>query len=137
LILKHERSRAMSQVVKAITAVETNERRIIDGLFSPLFHDVFNVKSHIQQDPATYLTQYKIGVTIGSSVFVEEDFSDTNKNEIALEESINRTKRQVVEAIFGEFRHDFLLIEKALYDRDFLKARDYLAKFQDKMFTDN
>jgi hypothetical protein len=51
-----------------------------------------------------------------------------------LEEAIHRTKRQVIEAIYGEFRQDLMMVERALYDRDFQKARDCLRILEQKMF---
>ena len=126
----------MSQVVKAITAHDTGERKTFHNPFSPLFQDVFDIKSEVQEfryNPDV-AKAYKIGVTVGSQVWVNDLESTVNEN--ALTEAINRTKRQVIEAIFGEFRHDFMMIERALYDRDFQKARSYLTEFEKKMFSD-
>ena len=124
----------MSQVVKAITAHDKGERKVFEG-FSPLFQDVFTVKSEIQEMRYEEVAkQYRIGVTLGSQVWVSD--AETIGNENALTEAIDRTKCQVIEAIFGEFRHDFMLVERALYDRDFQKARSYLTQFENKMFSD-
>ena len=38
----------MSQVVRAIEAHDTGERKLIKESFSTLFQDVFNIKSHTQ-----------------------------------------------------------------------------------------
>ena len=126
----------MSQVVKAITSHDTGQRKVFSDGFSPLFQDVFTSKSTIQdlRGLNDVTKEYRIGVTIGSNVYVSE--LEAIGNESALHEAINRTKRQVIEAIFGEFRTDFMLIERALYDRDFQKARSYLAQFENKMFSD-
>ena len=124
----------MSQVVKAITAHDKGERKIFEG-FSPLFQDVFSIKSDIQELRHEEVAKiYRIGVTLGSQVCVTD--TETIGNENALTEAINRTKRQVIEAIFGEFRHDFMMIERALYERDFLKARFHLTELENKMFND-
>jgi hypothetical protein len=48
--------------------------------------------------------------------------------------AVQRTKRQVVEAIFGEFRADFRSIERALYDSDIETARVMFHALEDKMF---
>jgi hypothetical protein len=123
----------MSQVVKAITGYDTGERKLIQG-FSPLFQDVFNVKSDIQNLYCEEVAkQYRIGVTLGAQVLVSENEAVSNHN--ALTEAVERTKRHVIEAIFGEFRTDFMNVERALYDRDFQKARDHLRVFEEKMFT--
>ena len=79
------------------------------------------------------LKQYRIGVTLGAQVLVSENEALSNHN--ALTEAVERTKRHVIEAIFGEFRTDFMNVERALYERDFQKARSYLTQFEKKMFT--
>jgi flagellar biosynthesis chaperone FliJ len=125
----------MSQVVKAITAHDTGNRKIIRDEFSPLFQDVFSVKSQIQDLKLTegVAKEYRIGVTIGSQVSVSELEIAQGKIDV-LQEAIDRTKRHVIEAIFGEFRQDLMMIERALYDRDFQKSRDYLSILEQKMF---
>ena len=125
----------MSQVVRAIEAHDTGERKLIKESFSTLFQDVFNIKSQTQDLNGTegVAKQYRIGVTIGSQVHVSE-LDLLQEGGDALEEAIHRTKRQVIEAIYGEFRQDLMLAERALYDRDFQKARDYLRILEQKMF---
>lgn len=125
----------MSQVVRAIEAHDTGDRKLIKESFSTLFQDVFNIKSQIQELKSTegVAKQYRIGVTIGSQVHVSE-LDLLQEGGDALEEAIHRTKRQVIEAIYGEFRQDLMLTERALYDRDFQKARDYLRILEQKMF---
>ena len=125
----------MSQVVKAISAQDTGERKVFHDSFSPLFQDVFNTKSEIQEFKhlSDVAKVYRIGVTLGAQVYVED--LEMMANENALTNAIDRTKRQVIEAIFGEFRQDFMLVERALYDRDFQKAREYLRVFEDKMYS--
>lgn len=121
----------MSQVVKAITATKTDRVRMINVL-SPLMQDVFSVREDIREDPVTLETQYRIGVTIGSQVFVS-DF-DKMASDNALTAAIYRTKRQVIEAIFGEFRQDFRMIERDLYDRNIEAARIKFHELEKKMF---
>lgn len=124
----------MSQVVKAITATDTGDRRLIDS-FSPLFRDVFSVKEQISELRGDEIAKvYKIGVTIGNQCMVSE--LEQMKYEDALTEAIKRTKRGVIEAIFGEFRQDMRHLENAIYDRDFAKARDALRQLEVKMFED-
>mgnify|MGYP003705306865 CR=1 FL=1 len=78
---------------------------------------------------------YKIGVTLGSSVMVTEQDMIEDKSGTALTQAITRTKRQIIEAVFGEFRTDIMMIERALYDHDFQKARSLLVQLEDKMFS--
>jgi glycyl-tRNA synthetase (class II) len=125
----------MSQVVRAIEAKDEGQRKIIRESFTPLFQDVFSVKEHTQDLRSTEGVgkQYRIGVTLGAQVWVSELEILQGKCDV-LQEAIDRTKRHVIEAIFGEFRQDLMLIEHALYDRDFQKARDYLRILHQKMF---
>ena len=57
------------------------------------------------------------------------------KDEYALGHAIGRTKNQVIEAVFGEFRQDFRLIEKHLYNYEFEEAATALRRMEDKMFS--
>jgi hypothetical protein len=126
----------MSQVVKAIVETDTGKRAVIEDKFSPLFQDVFNTKSEIFETYNDYhqvVKVYRIGVTLGCQAVVNE--IDAIDNPESLPAAIERTKRQVIEAIFGEFRQDFMMVERALYDRDFQKAREYLRVFEDKMYS--
>lgn len=124
----------MSQVVKAVIAEDTGDRKLLDS-FSPLFQDVFSVREEIHemrtmQDVAKV---YRIGVTLGSQCMVSE-YEQLTKEDV-LAEAINRTKRSIIEAIFGEFRGDLMHLENAIYDRDFLKAKSLLRSLENKMFS--
>lgn len=122
----------MSQVVKAITAEDTGNRKLIDS-FSPLFQDVFNVKETIQEVRYEEVAKvYRIGVTIGNQCMVTESMQAGHED--SLTEAINRTKRGVIEAIFGEFRGDIMHLETAIYNRDFAKAKELLRVLEHKMF---
>lgn len=123
----------MSQLVKAIMSTDTGDKKLINS-FSPLFQDVFEKKEHIAEvrDSDMYLAKiYKIGVTLGAKVTVSE--LDAVHGDAILE-AVERTKRSIVEAVFGEFREDFYRLESAIYDRDFQKARTLLTEFQRKMY---
>lgn len=120
----------MSQVVNAIVATKGDRHRIKQ---TKLFNDVFSVREDMQTTrTASSEIQYKIGVTIGSQCWV--DHLEYLKDGNALEAAIERTKRQVIEAIFGEFRADFRNIERALYDSDIETARVMFHALEDRMF---
>ena len=122
----------MSQVVKAITAEDTGNRKLIDS-FSPLFQDVFSVKETIQELRHDEVAKvYRIGVTLGAQCMVTESMRDANEDSLKL--AIDRTKRSVIEAIFGEFRGDIMHLETAIYNRDFAKAKELLRVLEHKMF---
>lgn len=126
----------MSQVVKAIAAIDTGQRKVFDEKkFTPLFQDVFESKLQVSDaQDISYVTAkvFKIGVTLGQTAMVTE--LEQLGSDDALSEAIYRTKRSVIEAIFGEFREDFMRVQNALYDRDFQKARTLLVAFENKMF---
>lgn len=122
----------MSQVVKAITATDTGNRKLLDS-FSPLFQDVFSVKEttyELRNDEVAKV--YRIGVTIGAQCMVTASMRDANVE--SLNEAINRTKRSVIEAIFGEFRSEIMHLETAIYNRDFAKSKELLRVLENKMF---
>lgn len=122
----------MSQLSKAIVATDTGERKYIQQKLSPLFQDVFSVKSELL--PVTTPTDigkvYRIGCKIGSQTVVSEGY----QHDGALEAAIMRTKRQVIEGVFGEFRPHFRCIEKAIYDHDYNEAGRLLHEMEHLMF---
>jgi hypothetical protein len=119
----------MSQVVNAITAIKGDRRRLKQ---TRLFQDVFSVREDIAEVQAMTQTQYRIGITLGSQCWVDDLAIIRNDN--AIELAVQRTKRQVIEAIFGEFREDFRNIERSLYDSDVETARVQLHAMEKKMF---
>ena len=119
----------MSNVVNAIMAKKGDRARPKQ---TKLFRDVFTVREDIQTVTAGIEVQYRIGVTLGSECWVDEISIIKAPN--ALEMAIDRSKRQVIEAIFGEFRADFRNIERALYDSNIEEARVMLHDLEKKMF---
>jgi len=119
----------MSKVVNAIMATKEDRRRLKQ---TKLFQDVFAAREDIQTVPSGTEIQYRIGVTLGAQCWVSE--MEQLKNDDSLVMAVERTKRQVIEAIFGEFRADFRSIERALYDSDIETARVMFHALEDKMF---
>ena len=119
----------MSNVVNAIMAKKGDRHRLKQ---TKLFRDVFTVREDIQTAAAGIEVQYRIGVTLGSECWVDEISKISEPD--ALEMAIDRSKRQVIEAIFGEFRVDIRNIERALYDRNIEEARVMLHDLEKKMF---
>lgn len=118
----------MSNLVKAIEAHRTGESfRFIE--YSPLFNSVFDVQSTVTELKYEDCIQYRIVATFGSEVCVDRGSGDS------LGFAIERVKRSVIEGIFGEFRSDFILIEQALYNKNFQEATKLLREFERKMFT--
>ncbi len=132
----NERNNKMSQIVRAITAHKTGDRKVLNDVYTPLFIDMVDIESKISKQTlidTDIAVKYRIMVNIGADVLVSEAEQEETQG-MALAESIKRTKRHVVEAIFGEFRHDLMMIQRALYDRDFKKSKDLLLELELKMF---
>lgn len=119
----------MSQLVKAVQYVDTKDRVIINRGFSPLFTDLVEVKSYSHQD-VLFGHKYRIGVKIEATATIPESkiFGDH------LDDAVDRVKRQIVEAVFGEFRQDFERVHMALNNYDVETAMLMLIKFQEKMY---
>ena len=126
----------MSQVIKAITAKPQDRRRVYDKELSPIFTDVFNVKEDFAKTIGAMGTQtlYRIGCNIGAEAWIDNIGVDDTEQSIA--DAVQRTRKAVIEAIFGEFRGQFYRIEKALYDRDYEQARALLNQLEVSMFSD-
>jgi len=121
----------MSEVVKAIKYLDLGERKYVQSKKNPLFEGVFNAKA-VAGDTYTetgfVAKRYRIEVRIGADAFIS--------NEDSIHHSVERTKRQVIEAIFGEFRPHFRQIEKAIYDYDYHEAGKLLHEMEKKMYED-
>lgn len=127
----------MSQVAKAIVATDTGDRKFIPKGLSPLFTDVFSAKSELGESYSTsgdVGIKYRIGVRIGAECVVT-DYERLESDNV-LQHAINRTKRQVIEGVFGEFRPHFRRIEKAIYDYNYEEAGRLLHDMERIMFEE-
>ena len=126
----------MSQVAKSIVATDSGRRTLITKGFSPLFTDVFAAHSEVREvmEPEGVAIHYRIGTKIGADCLVTS-FERLSSDE-ALKEAIFRTKRQVIEGIFGEFRQHFRRIEKAIYDHKIEEAGRLLYLMEHQMFEE-
>lgn len=127
----------MSQVVKAIVATDTGDRKVITKGLSSLFTDVFQSKSdwHEVRDNENGVARiYRIGIKIGAQATVTD--YEYMRDVDALSEAVKRTKRQVIEGIFGEFRPHLRMIEKAIYNHDMEEAGRLLHEMEHIMFEE-
>lgn len=123
----------MSQIVNAIHSFDTGDRKYIPQKTSRLFQNVFDAKSEWETVHTPLIAKvYKIQVKLGSTVMVEDHPNKNHDEELAL--AVERIKKQIVEAIFGEFRTNFRELEIALYDYDYETARVLLDRFETQMF---
>lgn len=118
----------MSQLVKAVQYVDTKDRVIINQGFSRLFQDLIEVKSYSKSDVVGH--KYRIGVKIEATATIPE--SDILIDQV--DKTIDRVKRQIVEAVFGEFRQDFERIHMTLNNYDVETARLIVIELQEKMY---
>lgn len=82
--------------------------------------------STYEQPP--YLIGYRLECNIGSQFFVNENDSQ------ALDRAIIKSKRALLEEIFGEFRQDLYNLDVALYNQDYQKAKTLLDGVMKNMF---
>lgn len=123
----------MSQLVTAIMATDTKERRVLKMKTSQLFQDLFSGREDVGEvySPDIGIV-YKVGVTLGATTFVQDHDHLADPN--ALQRAIRRTKEQVIEAVFGEFRSYFRQIDIALYKHEHEEAARLLGEMEKKMF---
>ncbi len=123
----------MSQLVTAIMATDTKERRVLKMKTSQLFQDVFSGREDVGEVYSPDIgILYRIGVTLGATTFVQEHDHLADPN--TLQRAIRRTKEQVIEAVFGEFRSYFRQIDIALYRHEHEEAARLLGEMEKKMF---
>ena len=118
----------MSELAKAITANVTTYRQAV----SPLFREMFRADVEHSRPQLETGRVYSIKATFGANVLITDQELASNDESVSM--AVERTKRQVIEAVFGEFRPNFRMIEKAIYERDIEKASKLLYEMEMKMF---
>jgi hypothetical protein len=127
----------MSQLVRAIKAHRTTKEKAVQSSLSGLLKDVLHIDSSLLSNPCR-LSIYEICVKIGRSYFIDED-SLYRSNIDLVEVGIEQVKLEIIEAIFGEFREDFIKLRRALYEECYPpseKALKILKEFETKMFSE-
>jgi hypothetical protein len=122
----------MSNLVKFVEAVDTGNRKIIRQKMPPLFENLVSGEATVQQVPHDAGILYRIGVKFGSQALITD--VERLKSDHVITEAIDRTKRQIIEAVFGEFRPYFRRLELAIYDYDYETAGKILYEFERQMF---
>ncbi len=94
--------------------------------------DIFDRMVAVTKETAslsfTNAIEYRIMVTIGSMVVVSEQQSEE------LDIAIRNVKRNIVEAVYGEFRENIAQLRLALYSRDTFKAIEVLDTLVNEMY---
>lgn len=127
----------MSQIARAIQYCDTGDRKIRKEKLSPLFDQMVDVKSTWEDgtkiEPLV-LKMYRIQLTLRNQFAVSELELTKSKTDAPIAEGVNRAKRQMIEAVFGEFRPYFRQIEQAIYEYNMEEAGRLLHKMEDVMF---
>lgn len=118
----------MSKLVQAVQATETKWRF---AELNTLFNDMVTIeKEYVPTNSIITYGEYRVRAIFGSTTKIHTE----QVNEV-LPHIIEKVKRAIVEAVFGEFREDFRLLDKAVWERDLDKVSELLQKFEVKMFS--
>lgn len=114
----------MSKLSEMIQAAQTNERCHV---FTPLI----DIRSEVKPTPPCVYPEhyiYELTAKFGCNATVR--FGDNGE----LDQKLRMIRRQVVEAIFGEFRENIHEIQRALADYDCATATSAVSDLYDRMF---
>jgi hypothetical protein len=128
----------MSQLVRAIKAHDTNKEIAVQSSLSSLLKDVLHIDSSLSLDLPNRLRIYEIGVKLGRQWMIDED-SLYRSNIDLIKIGKEQAKLEIIEAVFGEFREDFIKLKRALYEHSYPyneKALKILKEFETKMFSE-
>lgn len=121
----------MSQFAKNLQCYKTEQIRPDYTLLAKMMDATITTSV----DPMKYLHQYEVGVKLSTQFYITDQVLRESIDSGVLNHNVNRAKRLLVEAVFGEFRENFLRMRHALYERDYDKLNEELDNFQDKMFN--
>lgn len=121
----------MSKLAKAVLARQTD--RHIHQQLGPLFNNTVDIEENFSTFvPTHWAKTYRIEARFGVQCVVDE--SEELRDPNALSHAVQSAKRQIIQAVFGEFQEDIRLIEGALWERKFDEARSLLMSMERKMF---
>jgi hypothetical protein len=130
----------MSQISKALYATDTGKRFAPRGL-SPIFRDVLDesvtgLSHHIQDltPSSSVYSCYKLQLKLGINFMVGDADISHSKHDV-VSASILNAKRNMVEAIFGEFRPQLTRIRMAIENYDTVEATRLLNELEEQMFS--
>jgi hypothetical protein len=117
----------MSKLSQAIQAVQTKDRHYK----MPLLIDVTDDTYTFYSEPASnnFVNEYRVEAKFGTRIMTDQSTSST-----ILDMKINDCRRNIIEAVFGEFRIEFVEVYHALAHRDIDGAMLALENFHHKMF---
>lgn len=113
----------MSKLAEMIQAAQTNERRHV---FTPLIDIRSEVHPVNRARPDHYI--YELKAAFGCNVTIK--FGDHGE----ADHKLKMIRRQVIEAVFGEFRENLHEIQRALANYDCAAATEAVKDLYDRMF---
>lgn len=122
----------MSQIARAIQYTDTGNRTTVCPKLSPLFENMVDVKSEYCDKYVVLgiLKTYRIQLKLTNDFKIDELAPPES-----IKEGVDRAKRQLIEAVFGEFRPQIRRIEQAIYDYNMEDAGRLLRELEENMFN--
>jgi hypothetical protein len=125
----------MSQIAQTIQAVATGEKRAARKKLSPLFEKMASADLQSSHEPLNMVTFFRLQLKLVNQFCVSDlDVMKQPNGSSAYTEAVARAKRQMIEAVFGEFRPYFRRLEQAIYDYDMEEAGAILREMEDVMY---
>lgn len=114
----------MSKIIDLLKEVPLNHRKVVETKMIDTTVEERAVELVTHLEP---VTAYKFVVELGAKGYAR------NAEEVKVLR--RKVRKAVAEEIFGEFRPMIILIEQALWDRDFAEACARLQKLEAAMFA--
>jgi hypothetical protein len=125
----------MSQIARAVQYHDTGVRKERLLKLSPLFEQMVEVKSAVNDIRTPYIYRtYQIQLKLSNQFTINEYELVQAKDDIPLTQAVKRAKVQMIEAVFGEFRPHIRRIEQAIYDYRMEEAGRLLQEMERQMF---
>ncbi len=122
----------MSKIADAVFAKDLKEVRARPDSIV----DEFSVKENfIEVVHFERQKHYNIGLTIGTSVWVNDYPGSRSKAENELHEAICNSKRAIIEQVFGEFRPILMKLEREIFNGNKSEALGLVRELEKQMFT--
>ena len=122
----------MSKIADAVFAKDLKEVRARPDSIV----DVFSVKENfIEVDHFERQKHYNIGLTIGTSVWINQYPGSSPKAENELHDAIYNSKRAIIEQVFGEFRPILMKLEREIFNGNKSEALGLIRELEKQMFT--
>ena len=121
----------VSRIARAVYANETGNKRIVDE--SKIFSNLFKKEESVADSYIKPIIekQYRITVKLEKDTWVNAAQTEWN-----VKEAIFDTKKMIIEAVFGEFREDLMLLRESILNREQDAALHQLDELEKRMFEE-